>query len=77
MESETETLTGHSEVEVFEDVTKNPVEEETGGLIDNPEEDKDGEIKNPEDTITGKETRRSSVKGQPDLKRKSLFVNNL
>uniref|UniRef100_A0A9J7YFT8 Sushi domain containing 5 n=1 Tax=Cyprinus carpio carpio TaxID=630221 RepID=A0A9J7YFT8_CYPCA len=44
-ESEAETLTGNSEVEVFEDVTKNPVEEETGGLIDNPEEEEDGEMK--------------------------------
>ncbi|XP_043073097.1 sushi domain-containing protein 5 [Puntigrus tetrazona] len=50
-EQGTETLTGQSEVEVFEDVTKNPVEEETGGLIDNPEEDEDGEVKNSEDTI--------------------------
>ncbi|XP_016136377.1 sushi domain-containing protein 5-like [Sinocyclocheilus grahami] len=44
-ESETETLTGDSEVEVFEDETKNPVEEKTGGLIDNPEEEEDGEMK--------------------------------
>ncbi|KAK7125099.1 hypothetical protein R3I94_019219 [Phoxinus phoxinus] len=41
---ETESVTGHSEVEEFEEGAKNPVEEETGGLIYSPEEE-DGEMK--------------------------------
>ncbi|XP_059365552.1 sushi domain-containing protein 5-like [Carassius carassius] len=44
-ESETETLTGHSEVEGFEDLTKNPVEEEKSGWIDSPAEEEEGAIK--------------------------------
>ncbi|XP_026087429.1 sushi domain-containing protein 5-like [Carassius auratus] len=43
-ESETETLTGHSEAEGFEDLTKNPVVEEKGGWIDSTAEE-EGEIK--------------------------------
>ncbi len=74
VESETETLTGHSEVEVFEDVTKNPVEEETGGLIDNPEEDKDGEIKNPEDTIYRKGDEEELGKGTTRFEKEESVV---
>ncbi|XP_016138803.1 sushi domain-containing protein 5 [Sinocyclocheilus grahami] len=73
-ESETETLTGHSEVEVFEDVTKNPVEEETGGLIDSPEEDEDGEIKTPEDTIHMKGDEEELGKGTIRLEKEESVV---
>ncbi|XP_067282672.1 sushi domain-containing protein 5 [Pseudorasbora parva] len=64
--AESESVTGRSEVEVFEDETKNPVEEETGGLIYSPDEEEDGEMKKPEEKIhrkgdeeeLGKETTR-------------------
>ncbi|XP_059412336.1 sushi domain-containing protein 5 isoform X1 [Carassius carassius] len=74
VESETETLTGHSEVEVFEDVNKNPVEEDTGGLIDNPEEDEDGEIKNPKDTIHMKGDEEELGKGTTRLEKEESVV---
>ncbi|XP_056335055.1 sushi domain-containing protein 5 [Danio aesculapii] len=56
-EQEGETEAGQSEVEVFEDAaSKNPVEEETGGLIDSPDEEEDRKdsihIKGDEEQLT-------------------------
>ncbi|XP_051527366.1 sushi domain-containing protein 5 isoform X2 [Myxocyprinus asiaticus] len=48
---ETDSMTDHSEVEVFKDTTKSPMEAEIGGLTDHTEEeDIEGFANNPKDT---------------------------
>ncbi|XP_051949202.1 sushi domain-containing protein 5-like [Xyrauchen texanus] len=48
---ETDSMTDHSEMEVFKDTTKSPMEEEIGGLIDHSEEeDIEGLANNPKNT---------------------------
>lgn len=73
---ETESVTGHSEVEVFEDVNKNPVEEETGDLIYSPEEEEDGETKNPEDKIHKKGEEEELGKGTTRLEKEESVVSH-
>lgn len=73
---ETESVTGHSEVEEFEDGAKNPVEEETGGLIYSPEEEEDGEIKNPKDKIHRKGDGEELGKGTTRLEKEESVVTH-
>lgn len=73
---ETESVTGRSEVEVFEDVNKNPVEEETGGLSYSPEEEEDGEMKNPEDKIHRKGDEEELGKGTSILEKEESVVSH-